>query len=47
MPDADAGAVLDELRHRIEAGAEPAVLLRDLRMARAKGDWVNQLIVFQ
>jgi tetratricopeptide (TPR) repeat protein len=47
MPDADAGAVLDELRRRIEAGGEPAVLLRDLRMARARGDWVNQLIVFQ
>ncbi|TMQ24547.1 MAG: CHAT domain-containing protein [Deltaproteobacteria bacterium] len=51
IADADAGALFDDLRARIAAGASPAIALHDARLAwlAAHGEaaWVKSLVVFQ
>jgi hypothetical protein len=50
IPDADAPAFFDEVRAAVKAGAPVAVAVRDARMhwlARHRGDWVRDVIVFE
>jgi hypothetical protein len=51
IADADAGPFFDALRARIDAGASPAVALRDQRLewlaAHPDAVWLQSLIVFQ
>jgi hypothetical protein len=51
IADADAGALFDAVRARIEGGASPAVALHDTRLAwlaaHPEAEWVRSLMVFQ
>jgi tetratricopeptide (TPR) repeat protein len=49
LPDAEVGSFFDRIRRRVEAGAAPAVALRDERLAdvRLGRDWVRSVVVFE
>ena len=49
LPDAEVGSFFDRIRRRVESGAEPAVALRDERLAAlsAGRGWARSVVVFE